>query len=64
MSDLPRFDPADLDGVDDPYPVYRRYREAGDGIHWGTSRRERLPEQWWLFRHEDVERALKERGFE
>ena len=54
---LPRFDPRDFDRVEDPYPDYARYRGAAPA-HLGASRDPRRDEQWWLFRHADVERAF------
>ncbi|MEV4443661.1 hypothetical protein AB0K09_32665 [Streptomyces sp. NPDC049577] len=42
--------------VPDPYPLYRRYREA-DPVHRAEDG------SWYLFRHDDVARVLTGRGF-
>ncbi len=51
-----------LDNIEDPYPIYRRFREA-DGLHRvlrpGTGRE---PE-WLVMRYEDAATVLTGRGF-
>jgi len=57
---LPAFDPCGPDLRVDPYPWYARYR-AHDPLH-----RCRLPDgrrAWYLFRHRDVTRALRDPRF-
>ncbi|MFI1971213.1 hypothetical protein BLA24_32840 [Streptomyces cinnamoneus] len=39
----------------DPYPLYRRYREA-DPVHWAG-------DGWYLFRHDDVAHVLTSRRY-
>jgi cytochrome P450 len=43
-----------------PYSVYRRFRER-DPVHWGTPGvpRDASEGTWYLFRHRDVQQALK-----
>src|SRR5579859_3920610 len=43
----PKYDPLALAQLDDPYPVYRRLREAGPLCRGG-------PAQWVVTRHADV----------
>ncbi|MEU5048810.1 cytochrome P450 [Streptomyces sp. NPDC021096] len=51
---LAPFRTADVD-LEDPYPLYRRYRE-GDPVHLSD-------DSWYLFRHDDVARVLTSRGY-
>ncbi|MBI3785788.1 MAG: cytochrome P450 [Deltaproteobacteria bacterium] len=48
MSSLPVFDPFGVEAIDDPYPQYRRWREA-DPLHWSEKLR-----SWVVFRYDDV----------
>ncbi|MFJ9823562.1 cytochrome P450 [Streptomyces sp. NPDC101160] len=56
---LPAFEPARLD-LADPYPVYRRYREAGP-VH--PVRGARGPTTWYVFGYAEVARVLARREF-
>lgn len=47
MSLPPRYDAVELAALDDPYPTYRRFREAGPLCRGG-------PAQWVVTRHVDV----------
>ncbi|MER6997300.1 cytochrome P450 [Streptomyces sp. NPDC000410] len=51
------FDPAKLPDLADPYPDYRRYRDAGP-VHPGAE-----PATWYVFAHAEVGRVLTGRGF-
>jgi cytochrome P450 len=53
---------ADPRQIADPYPVYRRYREA-DPVHAAGAAGPGLPESWYLFRYDDVEQLLTSRDF-
>ncbi|MFF6777221.1 cytochrome P450 [Streptomyces sp. NPDC012637] len=57
---LPAFDPARLD-LADPYPVYRRYREAGP-VH-AVRPPERGPTTWYVFGYAEAARVLARREF-
>ncbi|MEV5238695.1 cytochrome P450 [Streptomyces cinnamoneus] len=54
LKGLPPFRTADVP-LPDPYPLYRRYREA-DPVH-------RAEDAWYLFRHDDVARVLTSRAY-
>jgi cytochrome P450 len=43
----PKYDPLDLAAVEDPYPIYRQFREAGPLCRGG-------PAQWVVMRYADV----------
>jgi cytochrome P450 len=60
--ELPAFDPAKPETVADPYPVYRRYREA-DPVHWGVSALAGYPGAWYAFRQAEVAEVLKDPRF-
>ena len=52
-----------LDGIQtNPYPIYRRYRER-DPIHLGVANHRHFPNNWFLFRHADVDFVLKDKRF-
>ncbi|MFI9115456.1 cytochrome P450 [Streptomyces venezuelae] len=55
------FDPVGLD-LADPYPVYRRYREAGS-VHPGRPTDRAGPTTWYVFGYAEVARVLTDRGF-
>ncbi|MDP9793795.1 cytochrome P450 [Catenuloplanes nepalensis] len=57
-----RFDPADPELRVDPYPIYRRFREA-DPVHWGLSSLAGFPGAWYIFRHDDVVSILRDSRF-
>lgn len=57
---LPPFDPALLD-LADPYPGYRRYREAGP-VH-AVRGPGRAPTTWYVFGYAEVARVLARREF-
>ena len=57
---LPPFNPLDESFRANPYPVYRRYREA-DPVHWSGGPDHQGAGTWYLFRHADVMAALKDR---
>ena len=46
----------------DPYPVYRKYRDA-DPVHQGLPIYPEYPETWYLFRHKDIESTIRDRMF-
>jgi cytochrome P450 len=56
---LPPYDPLQPEFQEDPYAVYRRYREA-DPVHWGVPSTPRAEGSWYLFRYEDVTAALRD----
>lgn len=56
---LPPFNPLDESFRANPYPVYRRYREA-DPVHWSGGPDHQGAGTWYLFRHADVMAALKD----
>jgi cytochrome P450 StaP len=57
---LDRFDPLRCPDIADPYPFYRRYREE-DPIHRVPAAEPAMPDTWYVFRHDDVARALTHR---
>ncbi|MFF0433614.1 cytochrome P450 [Streptomyces sp. NPDC004327] len=59
---LPAFDPARLD-LADPYPVYRRYREAGPVHPVRTAGGAGGATTWYVFGYAEVARVLARREF-
>lgn len=56
---LEPFDPFNDEFREDPYPVYARYRER-DPVQLGAPPMPSLPTCWYVFRHQDVWRALQD----
>jgi cytochrome P450 len=52
-----RFNPLDPQLIDDPYPIYARYREL-DPVHWGIASNPALPGSWFLFRYAENSAVL------
>jgi cytochrome P450 len=50
------------ESIDNPYPVYRRYREA-DPVHRATNRRADQEDEFVVFRYDDVAAVLASRNF-
>ncbi|MCC6434843.1 MAG: cytochrome P450 [Acidimicrobiales bacterium] len=50
---LAPFDPLTLEAIEDPYPLYARYREV-DPVHYSERRR-----SWFVFTHELVNESFK-----
>lgn len=59
---LERFDPSSLQHRDDPYALYKKYREA-EPIHWGLAPDPNAAGSWYFFEYEDVLAALKSDKF-
>src|SRR5262245_39341031 len=53
------FDYRDPQVLADPYPHYAHWREH-EPIQRAPTRHEIFPEQWFLFRHADVQTALRD----
>lgn len=51
-----------LDHIDDPYPIYRRFREAG-GLHRIVRPGTRREPEWLVLRYESAATVLTGRGF-
>ncbi len=62
MTSLARFDPFHPAFVRDPYPVYRRYREA-DPVHWGLPQRPGAEGCFYLFGAREIEQVLRDPRF-
>lgn len=58
-AELEQFDPKAPEVLHAPYPIFHRYREA-DPVHWGVAGLAGFPGAWYLFRHEDGIRTLKD----
>lgn len=58
-SPLPRYEPQTPELEVDPYPTYRRYREA-DPVHWGHSALAGYRGAWYLFGHDDSVATLRD----
>jgi len=56
------FTPAGVVPIADPYPVYRRYREA-DPVHRVASAAPGGSDTWYLFGHREVSQVLTRPGF-
>jgi cytochrome P450 len=61
-STIERLNPFIREVIQDPYTVYRRYREE-DPVHWGVSANPQLPGAWYIFRYDDVMKVLEDRRF-
>jgi cytochrome P450 len=56
---VPPFNPLIPQFRSDPYPFYRRYREA-DPVHWNGLPGRPGQGAWYLFKHDDVMAALRD----
>ncbi|MBD2775822.1 cytochrome P450 [Iningainema tapete] len=61
-STIERLNPFIPEVIQDPYTVYRRYREE-DPVHWGVSANPQLPGAWYIFRYEDAMKVMEDRRF-
>ncbi len=59
---LERFDPSSPQHRDDPYTLYKKYREA-EPVHWGLAPDPNTSGSWYFFEYEDVLAALKSDKF-
>jgi cytochrome P450 len=48
---------------EDPYPVYRQYRDA-EPVHWGISPDPRFPGSWFIFGFSEVMQILRDSRFD
>ncbi len=59
---LDRLNPFSPEFIEDPYQLYKRYREE-EPVHWGISSNPQLPGAWYLFRYQDVVQVLEDNRF-